>query len=100
MAEARKEQRADVKLIQVITAEREKQTEQFLRMNECDHALTREQAEERLEHQIKTGALSEEMQARLWDHVEKLARAARLHHQGDASADQFGPRPPDALGDE
>ena len=75
VAEARREQKADAKLIQIVTAERGKQKEQFLRMDECRRTLARGQAEERLEHQIKTGELSEEMQARLWEHVERLARA-------------------------
>ena len=74
VAEARREQKADAKLIQIVTAERGKQKEQFLRMEECRQTLARGQAEERLEQQIRTGALSEEMQARLWEHVEGLAR--------------------------
>ena len=86
-----------MKLIQVVNAEREEQKEQFLWMVECHLALAREQAEERLEHQIKTGARSEEMQARLWDHVEKLARAytikgtrLRTNLAPDAPRDEWG----------
>jgi len=89
VAEARREQKAGAKLIQMVTAERGKQKEQFLRMEECRQTLARGQAEERLEHQIKTGELSEEMQARLMGTCGKAITS--LHRQGDAPTDQSGP---------